>query len=342
MRFLHPEPPKHDYKIYPVFIPFAGCKIRCLFCAQNLQTGQQAQKFKNQIKQVEEYFKQSGGKQVLDLAFYGGTFTALPQEEQEAYLAMAAKLREQGLVRQIRCSTRPDAVNPQQLKRLLELGLDFIELGVQSFCSEPLAASLRGYTGETAHLACKMVLESGMGLGIQLMPGMPQQSPKHFAEDIKICLELKPEAVRLYPCLVISGTGLSACWERGYYTPWSLEETLEALSPAVLDLWECGIKTIRMGLAPEEGLLENILAGPYHPALGQCVRSRALYLFLRKILATENGSKLSPGKRLFAPKRVQGEFFGHKGNLKTAYANMGLSPENITWWNNNHFELKDF
>lgn len=339
MRFLHPEPAWHNPQIYPVFIPFAGCKVRCVFCSQNLQTGQELESTSSIIARVEKHFAEAGYKKPLDLAYYGGTFTAIDEKDQASFLALASRLKDKGLVRHVRCSTRPDAVTPKHLKKLRELGLDCIELGVQSFCSVPLTASLRGYSGSSAYQACQMVQETGMSLGVQLMPGMPGQSVRHFDEDIKICHDLKPDAVRLYPCLVIRGTALAARWEHGHYTAWTLDETLERLSPAVLSLWEHGIRTIRLGLAPEEGLLENILAGPFHPALGQCLRSRALYLFLQSRLAPKGSESLVKGKRLLAPRRVQGEFFGHKGDLKDAYAELGLTSSNVDWHHKEYFAI---
>lgn len=342
MRFLHPEPIWHNPQVYPVFIPFAGCKTRCVFCSQDLQTGQAEREPKSSagvIARVEEHFTVMDYKKPVDLAYYGGTFTALPEEEQKAFLALAARLKDKGVVRQVRCSTRPDAITPKQLGALRASGLDCIELGVQSFCSAPLAASLRDYSGATAYKACQMVQETGMALGVQLMPGMPGQTSRHFSEDINICLELKPDMVRLYPCLVIRGTVLAARWEHGHFTPWSLEDTLDRLSPALLSLWEHGIRAIRLGLAPEDTLTENILAGPFHPALGQCLRSRALYIFLKSRLLGENGELPAQGKKLMAPKRVQGEFFGHKGDLKAAYAQIGLGTSNVEWWRHEFFEL---
>lgn len=341
MRFPHPEPVRHNPKVYPVFIPFAGCKTRCVFCSQNLQTGRELESAQALIRRIEERFAASGDKKPVDLAYYGGTFTAIPEEEQTAFLALAARLKEKGLVRQVRCSTRPDAVTPRQLRKLRDMGLDCIELGVQSFCSAPLADSLRGYSGATAYKACQMVRETGLSLGVQLLPGMPGQSPRHFGEDIKLCLELNPDVVRLYPCLVIRGTALAARWERGYYQPWSLERTLDSLSPAVLALWEHGIRTIRLGLAPEDGLRQNILSGPFHPALGQCLRSRALYIFMKNRLAAGGGASRASGKKIMAPERVQGEFFGHKGDLKPAYAALGVTAANVAWWKRDYFELLD-
>jgi histone acetyltransferase (RNA polymerase elongator complex component) len=52
----------------------------------------------------------------VEIAFFGGNFTGLPQNEQEAYLKAAVKWVENGKINGIRLSTRPDYINPQVLK----------------------------------------------------------------------------------------------------------------------------------------------------------------------------------------------------------------------------------
>lgn len=338
MRFAHPEPYVQSPPVFPVFIPFAGCPRRCVFCAQELQTGTALKPTAQVLSEIREHFARLEEGSGLDLAFYGGTFTALPVEEQEAYLALAQELKAQGKVREVRCSTRPDNVSGKQLEWLRGLGLDCIELGVQSFCSSPLEASRRNYSGSDAYNACLRVQLSGLSLGIQLMPGMPGMRPEQFKEDIKICLDLKPDVVRLYPCLVLEGTILAEEWRMGKYSPWSLDTVLDVLPMAVLLLWRRGIRVIRLGLAPEQGLTENILDGPYHPALGQRLRSEAIFLYLQSKLK-ENQFNIPPHFTLYAPARVQGEFYGHKGELKASYAKLGLHPGNVRWWENDFFEL---
>ena len=333
MRFSHPEPAAVNPQIYPAFIPFAGCPERCVFCAQETQTGRMAFSLPLLLDEIERAFSSPSRTGRVELAFYGGTFTALDINTRQTLLALASRLKAQGTISRVRCSTRPDAVTPEDLAALRSWGLDCVELGVQSFCTEPLNASRRNYTGETAYSACRMVRQSGLELGIQLMPGMPGMRQEHFENDIRLSLELKPEFMRLYPCLVLRNTPLEAMWRSGAYVPWSETLVLGILPKAMLALWERGIRIIRMGMAPEKTLEGQILAGAHHPALGQSLRSLALLAFIRKTLPA-----LPKDKTLCVPRRFQGEFFGHKGSLKPDYAQMGISAATVRWWENSFFE----
>jgi histone acetyltransferase (RNA polymerase elongator complex component) len=339
MRFLHPEPAANHPPVHPVFIPFAGCPVRCVFCSQEAQSGTShthnnvlASKVLAEIAQLA-----STGKPPVELAFYGGTFTALPLELMETFLSAANRLKEQALLSAVRCSTRPDALSMELLLKLKALGLETVELGVQSFCAEPLAASQRGYSPETAGQACHMVLEAGLRLGIQLMPGMPGMREKHFLYDLERCAAIRPDFARLYPCLVLEGTVLAELWRKKLFTPWPLEMVLELLPEGLLTLWRKGVKIIRMGLAPQKGLPERILDGPAHPALGQILRSRALFKFIAEKIR-DSGSGESAWT-LHAPKRFQGEFFGHGRELAENYARIRLNPADVHWWDKNCFEL---
>lgn len=337
MRFRHPAPDVKTGKIYPVFIPFAGCFQRCVFCAQEKQTGR-GESFGSALESlVVADIESVNADSPVELAFYGGTFTALPLETQLSWLRLALRLKEQGKVSSVRCSTRPDALTPELLSVLKEHGLETIELGVQSFSDPALRAARRGYSGAAAFAACRMVKDSGLRLGIQLMPGMPAHSENDFSDDIKRTLELAPQMVRLYPCLVLRGTPLAEMWQNREFTPWSLEQVLDELPAALLALWGRGIPVIRMGLAPQPGLEHEILAGPAHPALGQRLRSLALCRFISDKLSAAGGTSLS----LKVPKRFQGEFFGHRGKLKPIYAGLGLPPEKISWCDEEYFTLAD-
>lgn len=336
-RFPHPEPSPDATPVYPVFIPFAGCPARCLFCEQEAQTGRQAVSPERTLHTLESEFTARSSRAPMDLAFYGGTFTALPWETQKAFLGLAARLKDAGLIRRTRCSTRPDAVTPASLSALRRLGLDDLELGVQSFSSAPLRASKRGYTGQKALDACRMVQKAGLGLGVQLMPGMPGMEEEHWKQDLDLCLRLKPAMTRLYPCLVLEGTLLAEEWCSGRFRPWDMECILRLLPPALLALWENDIRVIRLGLHPEKGLQEKILAGPWRPTLGQSLRGRALLLHVSGHISKvqQNLEKAL----LLAPRKAQGDFFGHGRELEPQWSALGISKKNIRWINEGFFEL---
>ena len=383
-RFPHPEPqhPAHKARILPVFLPFAGCPQRCVFCDQAAQTGQAPEPLDALYHRLEALLSlppavdasSSGGpgesfnhpgkadpsaapgvtfdaapdatpdatldggrserpgrhtaespQPAQELAFYGGTFTALPEPWPRRFMELAGRSLASGRLSRIRCSTRPDAVDPARLDELKALGLSLVELGVQSFDDAALSASQRGYDGQTARRACRAVREAGLSLGIQLMPGLPGHTPAAFQADVAQAAAFAPELTRLYPCLVLAGTPLAERWRAGAYAPWDLETTVEQLALALPVLWAAGVPTARMGLAEQQGLA--VLAGPRHPALGQMARSAALLAVVRQRLAElpREGMMQESPTILALPRRLQGEVLGHKNALAPHYAALGLS-----------------
>lgn len=323
--FLHPEPQGPGPRIMPVFLPYAGCPGRCLYCAQEEQTGTKPRPLEQAHQELSQTLEGLGKDRTMELAYYGATFTALSPDWQERFLNLGQRFRDKGLISRVRCSTRPDALDPARLKRLKGLGLDMVELGVQSFDDQALAESGRGYNGQLARSACAMVQDAGMALGVQLMPGMPGLTPEAFLADAEQTRDLRPETARLYPCLVIQGSPLADQWRAGQYRPMDLATAADLLARALLVLWPAGVRVIRMGLAPEQELLGKVLAGPWHPALGLLARSRALLALVRERVRGLGGKAAA----LEVPKRLQGEFWGHKAELKPDYAALGLTPESV-------------
>lgn len=335
--FPAPEADRAATRVQPVFIPFQGCPTRCVFCAQTLQTGEKPRAVREVLAELAAGLDRAlaEGRPARELAFYGGTFTALPEDDQFSCLALAAAYRKKGLITKVRASTRPDALDPALLSALRDAGLDMLELGVQSFSDAALAASKRGYDGETAIAGCDAVKQSGLQLGIQLMPGMPGMREADFRNDLALTLRQKPAAVRLYPCLVLAGTDLAALFARGEFAPWPLEAVIPLLAEAQLVFWRANVPVIRIGLAAQDGLDDGgILAGPAHPALGAVVRSAALFRYIDE----ETGGLGRPLAGLALPRRFQGEFWGHKGAMKEQYAALGLTGANVMWHDTPHCE----
>ena len=323
----HPEPVSSRPRIRPVFLPHAGCPGRCVFCAQETQTGVPARSLEHWHDELSRTLERAlgAGDQPKELAFYGSTFTALDPAWQQRFLDLARRFRSKGVVSRVRCSTRPDALDPGGLARLRRWGLDMVEVGVQSFQDAALKRSGRGYAGRLAREACAMVHDAGLALGVQLMPGMPGLDSEGFLADAAMAGELEPETARLYPCLVIRGAGLEKTWRAGTFIPLGLEQTVALLARALLALWPRGVHVIRMGLAPEPELVERVLAGPWHPALGLMARSRALqFLIMDRVSAL--GGRISG---LAVPRRLQGEFWGHRAELRPGYEALGATPATV-------------
>jgi histone acetyltransferase (RNA polymerase elongator complex component) len=259
-------------KIYPVFIPNAGCPHRCLFCAQDRTTGQQALP---EAREVECWLERTLPPQGPgEIAFYGGTFTQLPLARQSSYLGMAGHFVAAGRVAGIRLSTRPDALDGKCLARLQAAGVTTIEIGCQSFNSSVLNRSGRGHTADDCISAIRRCRHAGLQVGVQLMPGLPGGDAAEALQSLRRTLEFKPSFVRIYPTVVIDGTELAELWKAGDFTPWTLDEAVDVCADMLLLCRHAAIPVIRIGLQADAQLEANLLAGPYHPAFGQLVRSR--------------------------------------------------------------------
>ena len=324
--------PRAVYTVLPVFLPFAGCPPRCIFCAQDKQTGVEQLGSESEgvvraldaLSVVLEERAARQGEQV-EVGFFGGTFSAQPEKIQEACFACLQPWRERGLVAAVRCSTRPDAVSIEQLARLKSFGLDAVELGIQSFSSRALSEARRGYSREQALDACSLVREAGLVLGVQLMPGMPGVDTSIFQMDMTQTLALDAAFLRLYPCLVLEGTELARIWRKGDYVPWSLEQTVRELAKALLTAGKAGIPVIRMGLPLGGSFAPFVLAGPAHPALGAIVQAEALYQYIYDHIAGRSMASL----RL--PRNCQGFFWGERGEMRKRWLALGLHRGNVVW-----------
>ncbi len=196
---------------------------------------------------------------------------------------------------------------------------------IQSFATQALHSVRRYYTQEDALHACTLIKDAGLRLGVQLMPAMPGTCAQDFLQDIRLALELGADFLRFYPCLVIENTELARMWQEKKYTPWSLEETIQTLAEGWLLTLQSQTPVIRMGLAPEKNLVDAILAGPFHPALGALVQAHALYHYIIEATHRQRITFLS------LPKRCQGFFWGEKRSLAPLWEQIGVTQATVQW-----------
>ena len=281
--------------IIPVFVPHWGCPHACVFCNQRSITGQRKPASAADVQQAIESaaaFLPKGEKR--QLAFYGGSFTAIPAEEQEALLGAAQPYLKSGLLSSIRLSTRPDAIDPETLARLKRCGVETVELGAQSMDEEVLRLAGRGHRAEDVERASRMIREAGLSLVLQMMTGLPGDTPEKDLETAKRIIALEPDGVRIYPTVIVRGTALYELWRAGQYREHTVEDAV-AVCARLLPLFEtAGIEVLRVGLNPTEELSGGeAAAGAYHPALGELVRSRIYRNRAEELLAG-----IAPGSRV--------------------------------------------
>ena len=262
--------------IIPVFVPQLGCPHQCVFCDQRRISGQLRPVTADEVQSITDQaaaFLPAGGKR--QLAFYGGSFTAIPAAQQEELLAAAKAAREQGKIDAIRLSTRPDAIDAAVLERLARCGVETVELGAQSMDDAVLRLSGRGHSAADVERAAKLVRAAGFRLVLQMMTGLPGSSAEKDLDTARRLIALRPDGVRVYPTVIVRGTPLEALWRAGKYKEHTVEDAVSVCARVVPLFDAAGIPVLRLGLNPTEELSAGEAAGgAYHPALGELVRSR--------------------------------------------------------------------
>lgn len=288
--------------IIPIFVPFAGCSNKCVFCNQNRISGAEGIPEEYEvIETINSYLKTIPNSEdiIIEVAYYGGSFTGLPFEIQKRLLKPAYEAKSKGNIKYIRLSTRSDYINDQVLKLLKDFKVDIIELGVQSLNNEVLRLSKRGHDSAAVIKAIEKIKAAGFKIGVQLMMGLPGDSKAYFYETIEQVISLKPDFVRLYPTLVIEGTELANLYKNGDYKPMSLNESIEFSKIALNKFNENKIPVIRIGLQPTDEInFEKVLAGPFHPAFRELVEADIIKDKINnEVQGIINSNKLSKDKR---------------------------------------------
>lgn len=313
-------------RIIPVFFPSMGCPNRCVYCDQALTATRGLVEVPDACA-MEPGLRSAlsrGSAELPELAFFGGTFTGLPGSLQLEWLKLGERLVREGLVRGLRLSTHPARVGPAVLDFLKTYPVTTVELGVQSFQDEVLAASGRGCTRLIALEACRRVMEWGFELVVQLMPGLPLAGVEDDLDSASLVVDLNADMARIYPTLVVRGTELESMMRRGLYAPLGLDAAVERTAEMVSRLEAGGVRVIRVGLLEQPGLDQAVVAGPRHQAFGELVEIEKLAKELASFLRTRPLPEV-----LIIPESRASHLLGH-GRRGVARLKAGLARQD---WN---------
>ncbi len=274
-------------RIIPLFIPHVGCPNVCVFCDQVKISGADTPVTSEMVDQLIEKNLPAAG-QGCEVAFYGGSFTAMRQEVQRELLAAVQPYLKSGAVDSIRLSTRPDAVNDGICRMLKEFGVITVELGCQSMDDRVLQLSRRGHKAQDTIRAVACLKRYGFSVILQMMTGLPGDTGRQSLETAEQIISLQPDGVRIYPTVVLRGTALEEMMRGGRYRPQTVEEAVGLCAALYERFLAENIPVIRVGLNPTEELSQGeAVAGAYHPALGELVLSELYLQRARTLLQKE-------------------------------------------------------
>ena len=281
-------------RIIPIFVPHRGCPHDCIFCNQKKITGVSTEVTSEDVRNIiEEYLPTIDNDASVEVAFFGGSFTAIDEDIQNDLLEVAKEYVEKGLIQDIRMSTRPDCISEDILNRLKKYKVSIIELGVQSMDKNVLIDSVRGHDTEEVIKSAKLIKESGIKLGLQMMVGLPSDTEKKCIATARKFIELKPDCVRIYPTLVVKDTGLEVLLNKGEYKPFTLEQSIQIVKKLLALFYVNNINVIRVGLQATEDIQvgKAVVDGPHHPAFRELAESEMIKDYLIYIAKKYNIEK---------------------------------------------------
>lgn len=310
-----------------IFVPHLGCPHACSFCNQHTITGSGGVPTPADVGRTARGALARLGERAHDseIAFFGGSFTAIEPGLMESLLAAAAPFVGPGGYKGIRVSTRPDAIDAPRLAILRRYGVTAVELGAQSMSNRVLALNERGHTAADVEDAARQIREAGFELGLQMMTGLYGDTPADSHHTAERLAALSPATVRIYPTIVLRGTRLAQLACDGLYRAQSLPDAVELCAQLLLFFHERGIRVIRLGLHASEGIESDYVAGPWHPAFRELCESRIFQDSARdalRRLCPVRGESIwllaAPGHE----SRLAGQ---HRCNIRVLEAEFGVS-----------------
>lgn len=278
------------HKTIPIFVPHMGCKNDCAFCNQRSITGIMDEMTAEKAEEIIMSSLATMPKDaVVEIGFFGGSFTGINKTLQRELLSVAKKYVDAGTVSAIRISTRPDYIDEDVLMMLKSYGVQTIELGAQSMEDDVLLKNHRGHTSKDTVLAAHLIKRAGFGLGLQMMTGLFGDTEETVKKTADTIISLAPECVRIYPTLVLKHTRLAQYFKEGIYVPQTLEDAVSLCADLKAKFEEANILVIRMGLMASDNINpdSDVLAGPYHPAFGELVKSEIYFRNLKDVVEND-------------------------------------------------------
>ncbi len=185
----------------------------------------------------------------VELIVFGGTLTSYPRDYLEWFttqclnaisgsnapnIAEAQAAAESAPIRvsDITFETRPDYCREPHVDLLLDLGATRVELGVQTLYEDVYKIVKRGHTVEDVAEATRMARDSGLAIIYHLMPNLPGSTYQRDLEMFEQVFEderFRPDALKIYPTLVMENTELHKMFLRGEHVPYDFERLVELI-----------------------------------------------------------------------------------------------------------------
>ncbi|MCO5186515.1 MAG: tRNA uridine(34) 5-carboxymethylaminomethyl modification radical SAM/GNAT enzyme Elp3 [Anaerolineae bacterium] len=185
----------------------------------------------------------------IELLILGGTWSSYRRDYQEWFVkrcfdAMngvesetlqaaqerneSAEHRNVGLV----VETRQDHIDADELRWLRTLGVTKVQVGIQTMNERVLALNKRGHDAQATRDAFRLLRLAGFKIHGHWMANLLGATPASDLADYCSLWDdpaVRPDELKIYPCMLVENADLYAWWQRGEYTPYDEETLIELL-----------------------------------------------------------------------------------------------------------------
>lgn len=306
-----------------IFVPHIGCPHLCAFCDQRTISGEDKAPKPDDVRRIcKEALADAVSPENTEIAFFGGSFTAIRRDYMTALLQAAYEFVGEGKFKGIRLSTRPDYIDEEILSILGSYGVTAIELGAQSLDDEVLLANERGHTVQDVIDASDLIKQFGFELGIQMMVGLYKSSYDKELETMRRIIDIRPETVRIYPVVILKGTKLGSLYLSGEYETMSFDSVVSLCAQMLTEFENAGIKVIKCGLHASEFVERDMVGGFYHPAFRELCEA---YVYRNAFESEIEKAGLKQGSAEFAvPAKKLSKALGQKKSNIQYFRDKGI------------------
>ncbi len=195
-----------------IHIPF--CKSRCRYCDfySTTQLARRKDYVDALLREIEMRQEEIQAQPIQTIYFGGGTPSMLETEDIKRLLARC--LQKETI--EVTLEANPQDLTPERLQAYLEMGINRLSIGIQSFQDKHLKLLGRRHSAQEAIKAVKMAQEAGFtNISIDLIYGIPEQTMEEWQADVQQALELNIQHLSTYNLIYEEGTALTQMLEQG-------------------------------------------------------------------------------------------------------------------------------
>ncbi|MFZ5559409.1 MAG: tRNA uridine(34) 5-carboxymethylaminomethyl modification radical SAM/GNAT enzyme Elp3 [Patescibacteria group bacterium] len=186
----------------------------------------------------------------IELIVLGGTWSAYPKNYQNWFIkrcfdacngdipskslksAQKANERAKNRIIGLTLETRPDFINPKEIKRMRDLGCTRVELGVQSIYDDILKKNKRGHGIKETIRATQLLKDAGFKVTYHMMlnlPGSNLKKDEKMFEELFSNPDFQSDQLKIYPCAVLKTAPLYKLWKKKKYKPYTEKQLINLL-----------------------------------------------------------------------------------------------------------------